>query len=111
MKHFCGNNQEANRHGIDSIISERALREIYLKGYEMAVKNGGDSVMTTYGLVNGIHTSSSYDLNTTILRDDWGFKIYFTKGTFTNNGINSVSVCFLIVSAEMLHCACYSCSL
>ena len=74
MKHFCGNNQEANRHGIDSIISERALREIYLKGYEMAVKNGGDSVMTTYGLVNGIHTSSSYDLNTTILRDDWGFK-------------------------------------
>ena len=74
MKHFCGNNQEANRHGIDSIISERALREIYLKGYEMAVKNGGDSVMTTYGSVNGIHTSSSYDLNTTILRDDWGFK-------------------------------------
>ena len=74
MKHFCGNNQEANRHGIDSIISERALREIYLKGYEMAVKNGGDSVMTTYGSVNGIHTSSSFDLNTTILRDDWGFK-------------------------------------
>ena len=74
LKHFCGNNQESNRHGIDSIISERALREIYLKGYEMVVKNGGDSVMTTYGIVNGIHTSSSYDLNTTILRDDWGFK-------------------------------------
>ena len=74
MKHYCGNNQEANRHGIDSIISERALREIYLKGFEIAVRNGGDSVMTTYGIVNGIHTSSSYDLNTTILRDDWGFK-------------------------------------
>ena len=74
IKHFCGNNQEANRHGIDSIISERALREIYLKGFEIVVLNGGDSVMTTYGIVNGIHTPSSYDLNTTILRDDWGFK-------------------------------------
>ena len=74
IKHFCGNNQEANRHGVDSIISERALREIYLKGFEIAVRNGADSVMTTYGLVNGIHTSSSYDLCTTILRDDWGFK-------------------------------------
>ena len=74
MKHFCGNNQETNRFGQDSVISERALREIYLKGYEIAVKNGGDSVMTSYGSVNGIHTPSSYDLNTTILRKDWGFK-------------------------------------
>ena len=73
-KHFCGNNQEANRFIQDSVISERALREIYLKGFEIAVRNGADSVMTTYGLVNGIHTSSSYDLCTTILRDDWGFK-------------------------------------
>ncbi|MBP5747655.1 MAG: fibronectin type III-like domain-contianing protein, partial [Treponema sp.] len=74
MKHFCGNNQEANRHGTDSVISERVLREIYLKGFEIATRNGADSVMTTYGVVNGIHTSSSYDLNTTILRKDWGFK-------------------------------------
>ena len=74
MKHFCGNNQETNRFGQDSVISERALREIYLKGYEIAVKNGGDSVMTSYGSVNGIHTPSSYDLNTTILRKDWEFK-------------------------------------
>lgn len=74
IKHFCANNQETRRHFIDSVVSERALREIYLKGFEMAVKNGADSVMTTYGIVNGLYTSSSYDLNTTILRKDWGFK-------------------------------------
>ena len=74
IKHFCGNNQEQNRYGQDSVISERALREIYLKGFEIAVQNGADSVMTTYGMVNGLYTASSYDLNTTILRKDWGFK-------------------------------------
>ena len=74
IKHFCGNNQEQNRYGQDSVISERALREIYLKGFEIAVRNGADSVMTTYGMVNGIYTAGSYDLNTTILRKDWGFK-------------------------------------
>jgi len=75
IKHFCGNNQETNRHFIDSVISERALREIYLKGFEIAVKRGkADSIMTTYGAVNGIWTAGSFDLNTTILREDWGFK-------------------------------------
>ncbi len=75
VKHFCGNNQEAARHFQDSVISERALREIYLKGFEMAVRSGyADSVMTTYGMVNGVYTSGCYDLNTTILREDWGFK-------------------------------------
>lgn len=75
VKHFCGNNQETNRHGIDSVISERALREIYLKGFETAVKKGGaETVMTTYGSVNGLWTAGSYDLNTTILRGEWGFK-------------------------------------
>ncbi len=74
IKHFCGNNQEFHRHTSDSIISQRALREIYLKGFEMAVKSGyADSVMTTYGLVNGLYTAGSYDLNTTILRNEWGF--------------------------------------
>ncbi len=74
-KHFCGNNQETKRHSIDSVISERALREIYLKGFEIAVKEGGeDSIMTTYGAVNGLWTAGSYDLNTTILRGEWGFE-------------------------------------
>ncbi len=74
IKHFCGNNQEFHRYTSDSIISQRALREIYLKGFEMAVKSGyADSIMTTYGLVNGLYTAGSYDLNTTILRNEWGF--------------------------------------
>ena len=75
IKHFCGNNQETNRYAQDSVISERALREIYLKGFQIAVESGyANSVMTTYGLVNGLYTASCYDLNTTILRKDWGFK-------------------------------------
>ncbi|MBR4343103.1 MAG: glycoside hydrolase family 3 protein [Lachnospiraceae bacterium] len=75
VKHFAGNNQETKRHFIDSVISERALREIYLKAFEMVVKEGvADSFMTTYGSLNGTWTSSCYDLNTTILREQWGFK-------------------------------------
>ena len=75
VKHFCANNQEVGRSTSDSVISERCLREIYLKGFEMAVKEGGArSVMTTYGSVNGLWTAGSYDLCTTILREEWGFE-------------------------------------
>ncbi len=74
IKHFCGNNRETNRHFMDSVVSERALREIYLKGFEIAVRLGdADSVMTTYGKVNGIWTAGNYGLVTEILRDEWGF--------------------------------------
>ncbi|WP_078553755.1 glycoside hydrolase family 3 protein [Bacillus alkalicellulosilyticus] len=74
LKHFSANNQEFHRHDINSIVSERALREIYLKGFEMAVKEGGAySIMTTYGAVNGIWTAGLYDQNTRVLRDEWGF--------------------------------------
>ncbi len=73
-KHFCCNNQEKSRYSVDSVVSERALREIYLRGFEMVIKEAGaDSMMTTYGRVNGLWTAGSYDLNTTILRKQWGF--------------------------------------
>lgn len=74
IKHFCGNNQETNRHFVDSVVSERAVREIYLKGFELAVKQGdADSIMTTYGKINGLWTAGNYDLNTVVLRSEWGF--------------------------------------
>ncbi|MCI8365521.1 MAG: beta-glucosidase [Eubacterium sp.] len=75
LKHFAANNQETKRTESDSVISERALREIYLKGFEIAVKEGGaDSVMTTYGSLNGVWTAGRYELNTSILRNEWGFE-------------------------------------
>lgn len=75
IKHFAGNNQEFSRNLADSVISERALREIYLKAFEIAVREGGaNSVMTSYNPVNGHWSASNYDLNTTILRKEWGFE-------------------------------------
>ena len=75
IKHFCGNNRETHRHWLDSVISERALREIYLRGFEKAIKQGGaKTIMTTYGSLNGVWTAGSYDLNTTVLRNEWGFE-------------------------------------
>lgn len=75
IKHFAGNTQEFKRHSVDNVVSERALREIYLKGFEIAVREGNArAIMSTYGPVNGIWTSGNYDLLTTILRGEWGFK-------------------------------------
>ncbi len=74
IKHFAGNTQEHLRHKVNMVLSERALREIYLKGFEIAVREGkARAVMSTYGPVNGMYTSSCYDLLTTILRKEWGF--------------------------------------
>lgn len=75
IKHLACNNQEFMRHSADSIVSERALREIYLKAFEIAVRQGGArSIMSTYGPVNGIWTAGNYDLLTTILRKEWGYQ-------------------------------------
>ncbi|SDG26430.1 beta-glucosidase [Fontibacillus panacisegetis] len=75
LKHFACNNQEKYRSKVDAVVSERALREIYLKGFEMAVKQGvANSIMTSYNPVNGHWAASNYDLNTTILRGEWGYK-------------------------------------
>lgn len=75
IKHFAANSQEYCRHSVESVVSERALREIYLKAFEIAVKEGDAyAIMTSYNPINGLWCASNYDLATTILRDEWGYE-------------------------------------
>ncbi|MFR8088223.1 MAG: glycoside hydrolase family 3 protein [Lachnospirales bacterium] len=86
IKHFACNNQEEYRMGSDSILSERALREIYLKGFEIAVRDAQPmAIMTSYNMINGIHAANHYDLCMKAARDEWGFAgAIMTDWTTTN---------------------------
>lgn len=75
IKHFVANNQELNRNNNNSQISQRALREIYLKDFEICIKEADPkAIMTSYNLLNGVHTSESYELCNDILRCEWNYQ-------------------------------------
>ena len=89
IKHYAANNQETNRNRSNSIVSERTLREIYLKGYRIAVEEGGaKGVMTSYNKLNDVYTPNSYDLCTKVLRNEWGFDgVVMTDWFSTGKGL------------------------
>jgi len=84
LKHFACNNKEHNRKDCSSIVSQRALREIYLKGFEICVKSVQPwSIMSSYNLINGVHASASRELLTDILRGEWGYEGVVTTDWYT----------------------------
>lgn len=94
VKHFACNNQEENRNGVSSNLSERALREIYLRGFEICVREGGaKGIMTSYNKINGVYAANSHDICTKALRNEWGFEgVVMTDWFSTNKGLASNAI-------------------
>ena len=97
VKHFACNNQEDNRMHVNEIMTERALREIYLKGFEIAVKTSDPmTIMTSYNRINGVHSANNYDLCTQAARKEWGFRGFImTDWSTTNGGGSSAAKCIM----------------
>ena len=88
IKHFACNGQEMNRFNSNSILSERALREIYLKGFKIAIEESNPiSLMTSYNLINGKHSSERRDLLIDVVRIEWGYNGLIMSDWYTSNQI------------------------
>lgn len=94
VKHFACNNQEDNRTGVNSNLSERALREIYLRGFEICVREANaKGIMTSYNKINGIYSPNSHDICSKVLRNEWGFDgVVMTDWFSTNKGQASSAI-------------------
>lgn len=109
IKHFACNNQEDNRMGSDSVVSERALREVYLKGFEIAIRQAQPmSIMTSYNLINGVHAANNYDLCTESARNEWGFKgAIMTDWTTTEQGDNCTASGCMTAGNDLVMPGCF----
>ena len=105
IKHYMANSQEWYRHTNDSIMSERAAREIYARPFEIAVKEGGvKAIMTAYNCVNGYHAASNYDMTKALLRDEWGYDGFVMTDWWAHitslDGVNSTNDFASMVKAQ-----------